>query len=93
MSNPIDELNDLIDNLNDLIEKVDSYGRYVDNFTLCQFNHIDIFQHLPQCTCTDIVSVTFEKNGLGLDYNLCKEHIDLILAIRERNGDNGPQSR
>ncbi len=84
MSNPIDELNDLVDNLNDLIEKVDSYGRYVDNFTLCQFNHIDIFQHLPQCTCTDIVSVTFLKsNGMGWDYNLCKEHIDLILEIRK----------
>ncbi len=89
MSNPIDELNDLIDNLNDLIEKVDSYGRYVDNLTLCQFNTIDIFQHLPQCTCIDIVSVTFQKsNGIEFNYLLCKEHIELILAIREQRGNN-----
>ena len=79
--NPIDEL---IANLNDLIETVDSYGRYVDNLTLCQFNHIDIFQNQPQCECIDVVSVTFQKsNGIAYDYLLCKEHIELILEIRK----------
>ena len=83
MSNPIDELNELVANLNDLIETVDSYGRYVDNLTLCQFNHIDIFQNQPQCTCTDVISVTLQKsNGIGFDFLLCKEHIKVMMAVR-----------
>lgn len=64
----------------------DISDRMESAFPSCQFNHIDIFQNQPQCECIDVVSVTFQKsNGIGFDYLLCKEHIELILELR-KNG-------
>jgi hypothetical protein len=74
---PIDDILAMLDDINDRMESL---------FPSCQINEIDILQHLPKCECIDVVSVTFQKpNGIGFDYLLCKEHIDLILAIRKAN--------
>jgi len=76
-------INDILAMLDDISDRMESA------FPSCQFNTIDIFQNQPKCECIDVVSVTFQKsNGIEFNYLLCKEHIELILAIREQRGNN-----
>ena len=68
----------------------DLLDRMKKAFPSCQVNEIDILQHMPKCECINVVSVTFQQaNGVGYDYHLCQEHINLILAIRKHHNEEG----